>query len=225
MNERAGRNWFRLWLLVGIVGAGGVCDAGASTIYTYTDEKGNFVATDSLANVPPKYRALVKVREVQDSPRTSAQETKSEAVFSPQASLESFVSWLVDQFPKSLTIPGLTPGQSMGVIGGVLVGALTLVAMLFSDNLFANVFAKLFLKFVLPLVVVGAISALYLSYLSQIGDSAAPGSGQRGSPGNVFQKAQESVKAQEAAQQQQKRALDSILEPIEQQSPPAAGRR
>jgi len=225
MNER---RWsrFRLWLAVGIVCAGGVFDAGASMIYTYTDEKGNFVATDSLANVPPKYRARVKVREVQDSgPSAPVQETKPETVSSSQSSLQSFASWLTEYFPKSLTIPGLTPGQSMGVIGGMLVGALTIVAMLLSGNPFANVFAKLFLKFVLPLLAVGAISALYLSYLSQIGDPSATGSGQRGSSGNVFQKAQESVKAQEAAQQQQKKAIDSILEPIEQPPPPAGSRR
>jgi len=224
MNERRwSRSW--LWLIVAMVCAASPLDAGASTIYTYTDEKGNFVATDSLANVPPKYRARVKEREVQDSgPRAPVQETQPETLSSSQASLESFVSGLVERFPKNLTIPGLTPGQSMGVIGGVLVGALTIVAMLLSGNPFANLFAKLFLKFVLPLLAVGAISALYLSYLSQIGDPAAPGSGQRGSSGNVFQKAQESVKTQEAAQQQQKKAIDSILEPIEQTPPPAGHR-
>ena len=221
MNERRwSRSW--LWLIVAMMCASPL-EAGAATIYTYTDEKGNFVATDSLANVPPKYRARVKVREVQDSgPRTPVQETQPETVSSSQAGLESFVSWLVERFPKSLTIPGLTPGQSMGVIGGVFVGALMIVAMLLSGNPVVNVFAKLFVKFVLPLLAAGAISALYLS---QVSERAATVSGQPGSSGNVFQKAQESVTAQESAQQQRTKALDSILEPIEQTPPPATGRR
>jgi len=223
MNERRwSRSW--LWLIVAMVCAASLLEAGASLIYTYTDEKGNFVATDSLANVPPKYRARVQTREVKDSgPSAPVQQTRQpETASSAQASLESFVSWLVERFPKSLTIPGLTLGQSMGVIGGVCAGALTIVAMLLSGNPVVNVFAKLFVKFVLPLLAAGAISALYLS---QVSERAATVSGQPGSSGNVFQKAQESVTAQESAQQQRTKALDSILEPIEQTPPPATGRR
>ena len=52
MNERARWSLFWLWFAVSVVGPGGVFDAAAAEIYSYTDDQGNFVASDSLENVP-----------------------------------------------------------------------------------------------------------------------------------------------------------------------------
>jgi len=214
MSEQGRWRLSRLWFAASVVCAVVVFDAGASLIYTYTDDQGNFVATDSLANVPPKYRARIKEREVQDSgPRAPVQQTRQpEIVSSSQASLESFVSWLVERFPKSLTIPGLTPGQSMEVVGGAFIGVLTIVAMLLSGNPFAKEFARLLLKFVLPLLAVGS---MYLMYFSDVGERAGTASGQPGSSGNVMQKARDSAKAQEAAQQQRMKEIESLEQPMQ----------
>jgi len=216
MNKRGAWSLLGLWLAVSVVLMGGR-EADASRMYTYTDDRGTFVATDSLENVPPKYRARVKELAVQDSrPHALVQPIRPPEIGPPsRASLESPVSGLVDRFPKSLTIPGLTPGQSMGAIGGVLVGALAIVAMLLSGNPFAQVSAKLLLKFLVPAVLVGAITVLYFSYLISVSDPTAPGANQGTSSVDVFQKARESVKAQEAAHQQRMKTIDSLSGPTE----------
>ncbi len=55
-----------MWFCV-VLGQGLSVEAWATTMYSYIDEQGNLVYTDTLETVPQKYRAKVKAREQPDA--------------------------------------------------------------------------------------------------------------------------------------------------------------
>lgn len=206
MSERARWSVSWLWVAVSVVCAGMAVDAAASKIYSYTDERGNFVATDSLENVPQAYRARVTVKEVQDSgPSVPAPEAHASA---PPSAFETLVLRLAGHLPKALTIPGTNAFQTIVLIAGSVAAVLMLAGM----HLSGNPAVRLLMKFMLGFLVVGAT---YLMYFSDMSDQAATAAGQPGSAGNVMQKARDRAKAQEAVHQQRAKEMESLEQPVE----------
>jgi hypothetical protein len=199
MNERARWSLFWLWLAVGVGCPWGAFDAAASEIYTYTDDQGNFVASDSLENVPERYRGRAKAREVQDSgaPVRPA---------APPSGFESFLLGLAERLPKVLTIPGTNAFQTIVLVAGGLAAVLMLAGM----HLSANPAVRLLMKCMLGFLVVGAT---YLMYFSDLGERAATASGQPASSGTFMQKAKDSAKTQEAIHQQRAKEIEALDQP------------
>jgi hypothetical protein len=202
MSERAGWSLFWLWLAVSVVGPGGAFDAAASKIYSYTDDQGNFVASDSLENVPERYRSRAKEREVQDS-GPPAPDVRAAA---PPSGLEAFLLALAERLPKALTFPGTNAFQTIVVIAGGLAAVLMLAGM----HLSANPAVRLLMKCMLGFLVVGAA---YLLYFSDMGERATTASGQPASSGTFMQKARGSAKTQEAVHQQRAKEIESLEQP------------
>ncbi|MGH7260629.1 MAG: DUF4124 domain-containing protein [Nitrospiraceae bacterium] len=200
MNERASWSLFWLWLAVSVVCPWGACDAAASKIYSYTDDQGNFVASDSLENVPERYRGRAKVREVQDSGAPDVRPT------APPSGFEAFLLALAERLPKVLTIPGTNAFQTIVLVAGGLAAVLMLAGM----HLSANPAVRLLMKCMLGFLVVGA---MYLMYFSDMGERATTASGQPASSGTFMQKARDSAKTQEAIHQQRAKEIESLEQP------------
>ena len=200
MNERVRCGLFWLWLAVSLAGPCGTVDAAGSEIYTYTDDQGNFVASDSLENVPERYRGRAKAREVQDSG------TPAVRPMAPPSAFEASVLALAERLPKALTIPGTNAFQTIVIV----VGGLAAVLMIAGMHLSANPAVRLLMKCMLGFLVVGAT---YLMYFSDLGERAATGSGQPGSSGTFMQKARESAKTQEAIHQQRAKEIEALEQP------------
>ncbi len=202
MNERARWSLFWLWFAVSVVGPGGAFDAAASKIYSYTDDRGNFVASDSLEGVPERYRSRAKEREVQDS-GPPAPDVRAAA---PPSGFEAFLLALAERLPKALTLPGTNAFQTIVLVTGGLAAVLMLAGM----HLSANPAVRLLMKCLLGFLVVGAT---YLMYFSDLGERAATASGQPASSGTFMQKARDSAKTQEAVHQQRAKEIESLEQP------------
>ena len=207
MSEQARRSASWLWVAVGIAFAVGALDAVAGQIYTYRDGQGNFVATDSLANVPKQYRARVTVKEVRDSdPVVSGPPSARAGEPTTPFSVQSLVFKLAEYYPKALVVPGTNAFQSLVLAAGALAAVLMLAGM----NLSGNPAVRLLMKFMLGFLVVTAAYAMYFSTLSE---QAAKMSGGPGSTGNFIEKARESARMQEAIHRQRAREIDSLEQP------------
>lgn len=204
MSKRAGWSLFWLWFALSVVGPGGAFDAAASKIYSYTDDQGNFVASDSLENVPERYRSRAKEREVQDS-GPPAPDVRAAV---PPSGFEAFVLALAQRLPKVLTLPGTNAFQTIVLIAGSLAAVLMLAGMHLSDN----PAVRLLMKCMLGFLVVGAA---YLMYFSDMGERATTASGQPASSGTFMQKARGSAKTQEAVHQQRAKEIESLEQPAQ----------
>lgn len=204
MSKRAGWSLFWLWFALSVAGPGGVFDAAASKIYSYTDDQGNFVASDSLENVPERYRSRAKEREVQDS-GPPASDIRAAA---PPSGFVAFVLALAQRLPKVLTLPGTNAFQTIVLIAGSLAAVLMLAGMHLSDN----PAVRLLMKCMLGFLVVGAA---YLMYFSDMGERATTASGQPASSGTFMQKARGSAKTQEAVHQQRAKEIESLEQPAQ----------
>lgn len=204
MSKRAGWSLFWLWFAVSVVGPGGAFDAAASKIYSYTDDQGNFVASDSLENVPERYRSRAKEREVQDS-GPPAPDIRAAV---PPSGFEAFMLALAQRLPKVLTLPGTNAFQTIVLIAGSLAAVLMLAGMHLSDN----PAVRLLMKCMLGFLVVGAA---YLMYFSDMGERATTASGQPASSGTFMQKARGSAKTQEAVHQQRAKEIESLEQPAQ----------
>ncbi len=105
-------------------------EAWATTIYSYIDEQGSLVYTDTLETIPQKYRAKVKTHEQPD------------AVTKPPSALQS-VQEKVKAQAKSfglempsghLDLAGLAPEQSKIVTQAGIAAVVLLLIMFFSKN-------------------------------------------------------------------------------------------
>jgi hypothetical protein len=79
-------------------------DGWATTIYSYMDEQGNLVYTDTMATIPEKYRAKVKTHE------------RTDPVSQPQTKLQSLQQKVKDQ-AKNLGWHMPSPKTETGTIG------------------------------------------------------------------------------------------------------------
>lgn len=204
MSKRARWSGVWLWFVLSVVGPGGAFDAAASKIYSYTDDQGNFVASDSLENVPERYRSRAKEREVQDS-GPPAPDIRAAV---PPSGFEAFVLALAKRLPKVLTLPGTNAFQTIVLMAGGLAAVLMLAGMHLSDN----PAVRLLMKCMLGFLVVGAA---YLMYFSDMGERATTASGQPASSGTFMQKARGSAKTQEAVHQQRAKEIESLEQPAQ----------
>lgn len=118
-----------LWLCV-VLGQGLSVEAWATTIYSYIDEQGNLVYTDTLETIPPKYRAKVKTHEQPDSATkpSSALQSVQETVKTQAKNLGFEMSSV------NLGLAGLAPDQSKIVTQAGIAAVVLLLIMFFSKN-------------------------------------------------------------------------------------------
>ncbi len=131
----------------------GVLDVGAVTIYSYIDEQGNLVSTDTVDTIPDKYRPRVKSHERPD-PVTPA----PSFLHAVQRTVQNKVKDWGWKLP-SLQMDGLTAQQSniLTYAGGIAV--LLIAVMLLSKSQFLRL-----LGFCLLIVLgIGTPVLLYVS--------------------------------------------------------------
>jgi Domain of unknown function (DUF4124) len=118
-----------MWLCV-VLGQGFSGEAWATTMYSYIDEQGNLVYTDTLETVPQKYRAKVKAHEQPDpvTKSPSALQSVQEKVKAQAKNLGSGMSSV------NLDLAGLAPEQSKIVTQAGLAAVVLLAIMFFSKN-------------------------------------------------------------------------------------------
>lgn len=118
-----------VWLCV-VLGQGFVVEAWATTIYSYIDEQGNLVYTDTLETVPQKYRAKVKAHE------------QADAVTKPPSTLQSVQEKIKAQAKNlgwgapsgNLDLAGLAPEQSKILTQAGIAAVVLLMIMFLSKN-------------------------------------------------------------------------------------------
>jgi hypothetical protein len=126
-----------LCLLIGLVaGVPGswISDAGAKTIYSYLDDKGDLVYTDAPETIPERYRAKVKTHEqrmLDDAPASVSQLI--------QRRLRAQIRDVRSALPAFHTgIYGLTPRQSEILTYGGLAAIVLLLMMYIGKSPFTR---------------------------------------------------------------------------------------
>lgn len=130
----------------------GVSDVGAVTIYSYIDEQGNLLSTDTVDTIPDKYRSRVKSHERPD-PVTPAPSFLHAVQRTVQNKVKDW-GWKLPSFQMD----GLTAQQSniLTYAGGI---AVLLIVMLLSKSQFLRL-----LGFCLLIVLgIGTPVLLYVS--------------------------------------------------------------
>jgi hypothetical protein len=122
------------WILVlgvcVVMGQGLPVEAWASTIYSYIDDQGNLVYTDTLETIPQKYRAKVKTHERPD-PVTKSPSTLQ----SVQETIKTKAKNLGWEMPSGhLEMAGLSPEQSKIATAAGIAAVILLIMMLMSKN-------------------------------------------------------------------------------------------
>ncbi len=136
-------------------------EASAGEFYTYTDEKGIVVMTNSLEQVPKRFRLQAKVTRMKDLPAEAGARTPLPAA-EPQDGFDwrSKVGRVMDYLPDTI-ISGLNKRQSVLLIGGFLAGAVAFGVMIMTRSpaiRFAMKWALMFVGF-------GVMYALYFTQL------------------------------------------------------------
>jgi hypothetical protein len=122
--------WTLLMCVCVVLAMGVSIEAWATTMYSYIDDQGNLVYTDTLETIPQKYRARVKTHEQPD------------AVTKPPSTLQSVQEKIKTQtknlgweMPSAhLDLAGLAPEQSKIVTQAGIAAIILLAIMLFSKN-------------------------------------------------------------------------------------------
>jgi hypothetical protein len=118
------------FLVVVCLLTGSFQEAGATTIYSYVDERGNAVMTDNYNNIPERYRSKVQITESSPSSRSSG---------SPMANLHTSVTHLTKDIAKGMKalapdIPGMSSYQSQILTYAGLIALICLMAMYLSSG-------------------------------------------------------------------------------------------
>lgn len=137
----------------------GVCtEAWATTIYSYIDDRGNLVYTDSPETIPEKYRAKVKTHEQPDSvSKTPSMMQSMQQKVREQA---KNYGWSMPSF--HFAMEGLTPAQSKIVTYAGAAAVVLLLMMYLSKS-------QLIRMLGLCLLMVIGIGAPVLIYVSDSG--------------------------------------------------------
>lgn len=151
-----------LTLLVGlslVLGQGGsTAEVWATTIYSYIDDRGNLVHTDSPETIPEKYRAKVKTHEQPDSASKSPSMMRS-----MQQKLNERAENYGWKMPSlHFAMEGLTPAQSKIVTYAGAAAVVLLLMMYLSTS-------QLMRMLGLCLLIVLGIGAPLLIYVSDSG--------------------------------------------------------
>jgi hypothetical protein len=122
----------RLMCLCIILGQGLCTEVWATTIYSYVDDRGNLVYTDSPETIPEKYRAKVKTHEQQDS--ASKSPSMMESVQQTVKEQTKNLGWKMPSF--QIDMEGFTPAQSKILTYAGAVAVVLLLMMYFSKGPF-----------------------------------------------------------------------------------------
>lgn len=141
-----------------VLGQGACAEAGATTIYSYIDDRGNLVYTDSPETIPEKYRARVKTHEQADSASKSPSLMQSmQQKINEQA---KNYGWSMPSF--HFAMEGLTPAQSKIVTYAGAAAVVLLLVMYLSTSQLVRMLG-------LCLLIVLGIGAPLLMYVSDSG--------------------------------------------------------
>ena len=165
--------------------------AKASTLFTYRDKDGVDVVVDRLDDVPPQYRASMKVMTLDGTTEVKAA-TKEEARAQVKAQAAQVLSQQAAKIdPTSVAIGG---------VGGVLVGCVLGVMI-------ARGKRTRILGLMTTFLIIAACMTLYVTYLRQ---QSGLGSGGLASPTAIVDDAHKAKQAREDAQESQRKALEAI---------------
>lgn len=118
-----------MWLCV-VLGQGLSVEAWAVTMYSYMDDQGNLVYTDTLETIPQKYRAKVKAHE-QSDPVTKPPST----LHSIQEKVKAQAKNLGWETPSGhLDVEGLAPEQSKILTQAGIAAVVLLLIIFLSKN-------------------------------------------------------------------------------------------
>lgn len=112
------------------LGQGGDAEVWATTIYSYIDDRGNLVYTDSPNTIPEKYRAKVKTHEQPDSVLKSP----SMMQFMQQKVKEQAKNYGWEMPSFHIDMAGLTPAQSKILTYACAAAAVLLLVMYLSKS-------------------------------------------------------------------------------------------
>lgn len=168
-------------------------------IYSYVDDRGNLVATDRLENVPPRYRARVKVTDSVESEKPSTELGASSLV--PSLRGEGLLIWLIDRLPPAL-IPGMSTYQSVMLIGGFLA----MVLFYGAGKLTGSAFLRLLMPWAIGFL---GLATLYFMFVSDLGDKVAARSASKSS-GSLIHQFQEKGKHLEGQKQERLRQFNQM---------------
>ncbi len=147
--------WMLFLSLCVVLGQGHSVEAWATTTYSYIDDQGNLVYTDTLETIPQKYRAKVKAQEQPD------------AVTKPPSTLQSVQEKVKAQAKKMssahVDLAGLTPEQSKIVTQAGIAAVVLLLIMFLGKN------SPMIRLLALGLLIVLGIGAPVLMYTSDGG--------------------------------------------------------
>lgn len=130
-------------------------EVGATTIYSYIDDRGNLAYTDSLDTIPEKLRAKVKTHEQPDS--VSNQPSVMQSMQQKIKEQAKDHGWEMPSF--QLDMEGLTPAQSKIVTYAGAAAVVLLLLMYISSSPFIRM-----LGFCLLIVLgIGAPLLIYVS--------------------------------------------------------------
>ena len=141
-----------------MLGQGGYGEAWATTIYSYIDDRGNLVYTDSAETIPEKYRAKVKTHEQPDS--ASKTPTMMQSMQQKVREQVKNYGWSMPSF--HFAMEGLTPAQSKIVTYAGTAAVVLLLMMYLSKS-------QLMRMLGLCLLMVIGIGAPVLIYVSDSG--------------------------------------------------------
>jgi hypothetical protein len=150
-------------LLLMFFGIGlGLCivgDVWASTIYSYIDDQGNLVYTDTMATIPEKYRAKVKSHERADP--VPQPQTKLQSLQQKVKDQAKNIGWHMPSLKNETGATGLGQSQILNYVG--IAAIVLLLIMYVSKN------SPMIRLLALGLLVVLGIGTPVLLYTSDSG--------------------------------------------------------
>lgn len=119
-----------LMCLCAVLGHGTVADIWATTIYSYIDDQGNPVFTDSPETIPEKYRAKVKRHEQPDSGTKAT--SKLQSVQEKLQGQAKSLGWTMPSFQSQMK--NLSMGEAPILNYAGIAAIVLLVIIYFSKN-------------------------------------------------------------------------------------------
>jgi len=141
-----------------VLGLGACVESWATTIYSYIDDRGNLVYTDSSDTIPEKYRAKVKTHGQADS--VSKSPSMMQSMQKKVREQAKNYGWSMPSF--HFAMEGLTPAQSKIVTYAGAAAVVLLLMMYLSTS-------QLIRMLGLCLLIVLGIGAPLLMYVSDGG--------------------------------------------------------
>ncbi|HEY5931816.1 MAG TPA: DUF4124 domain-containing protein [Nitrospira sp.] len=157
MSYRGCWNIVPLCLIVGVLAVGqwGAVEAHAATVYSYIDDQGNPVFTDTPETIPEKYRAKVKTHERPDTVSNTPSMIQSAQQKIKERAKD--YGWEMPSF--HIDMAGFTPAQSKILTYAGAAAVVLLLMMYISKSPFIRI-----LGFCLLIVLgIGAPVLMYVS--------------------------------------------------------------